>query len=811
MPQTRNHIGEKIICHHCGDECPSVHPQWKEHRFCCRGCEMVFQLLSKHNMEAYYKLEFQPGSSQKNILPKAYEYLDDPDVITTLLTFQEGNVCRILFHLPQIHCSSCLWLLENLDKMESGITGSRVNFLKKEATIQFNSNQVSLRQVVVLLSKIGYEPSLHLHQLSRNPTKKKVDNSILYKLGLAGFSFGNIMLLSFPEYLGFEQASVIMYFGYINLILATPVLLYCSRDYLISAWKSIRINRLNLDVPIAIGMLTLFSRSTFEILSHTGEGYLDSFTGFVFFILIGKWFQSFTYKALDFDRNYKSYFPVSATIRDNNTWTTRALDKIKPKDHLLIKNQELIPTDAFLIKGKARIDYSFVTGESDLIHKELGEKVLAGGKQMGNNIEVKVIHDVDQSYLTQLWNDNNFKENSDSFTSNFIDVISKYFTYIVLLIAGLTLLYWLYIDKAIAFNAFTAVLIVACPCALALAIPFTYGNVLRLLSRRGVYLRNTKTIEDLQDIKYIVFDKTGTLTDNSKIELQYEGHDLADDLKTLIKSACCHSSHPLSTAIVTYFSDAPIIEIDFYEDYIGQGLLATIDEKIIKIGSSSFIFGTEQRMKERGVFIEIDGKYIGYFRFQHAFREGMTELIAKLNDNYKLSMLSGDSNIDAARITSLFDSKKHILFDQSPLEKLEYIKKLQSQGKKVMMIGDGLNDAGALKQSDIGLVISENTNNFSPACDGILSATAFVQFFDFIRYIKSSRYIIYGAFVLALTYNLIGLYFAVTGSLSPVIAAILMPLSSITIVLYGTTMSLLLGQSMFSKTRNNKRALKKTV
>lgn len=786
MPATTD---TNITCGHCGDPCPDEQLQVAEVHFCCNGCMMVYKLLHEHDLQDYYRYTDTPGISPKESAD-GYEFLDDPQFTERLLDFSEGNMQKVTLHLPQIHCSSCLYLLERLHHFNNGITQSQVNFTTQKASILFRKDKITLRQLIVLLSKIGYAPRLNLDSWDKSE-ESTLDKKLLYKLGLAGFSFGNIMLLSFPEYLGFDKASYLFHIGYINILLATPVLFYSGWSYIKSAWKGLMMRHLNIDLPIALGMITLYGRSLFEILSHQGEGYLDSFAGFVFFLLIGRWFQSFTYQRLDFERNYKAYFPISAQVHNGTKWVSKALQDINIGDRVLIKNQQLIPADSVITKGKARVDYSFVTGESELISKNKGEVLYAGGRHNGANIEVTTSQKVDESYLTQLWNEDTFRKENQSQSSKLIDSISKHFTFVVLVIAVLTLISWYFIDASQMAQVFTAVLIVACPCALALSIPFTYGNIVRLLSMHGLYLKNTETIEQVQDISHIIFDKTGTITDNSQITLHFSGDALTDDEKIWIKSICHHSSHPLSVAICKHLAQTPIMDVDRFEENIGLGISAICQNKHIKIGSSSFIFDTDKVKKEKGVLIEINGQYRGIFKFDHALRKGIQEIISGLKSQYSLALLSGDSDAEFHRMRDLFGGEVDLHFNQTPKDKLLKIKSLQDQGAKVMMIGDGLNDAGALKQSNVGIVISDQHNNFSPACDGILRANHFHMLQSQINYLRRAKYIIYGAFVMAFLYNAIGLSFAITGHLSPVVAAILMPVSSISVILYGVTVSYL--------------------
>lgn len=784
-----------LRCTHCGDECPPDPIMTEEKAFCCQGCQVVYHILMENGMGDYYQFEQNPGVSQRSVHSRNYVFLDDPDVVKNLLEFSEEHISKISFALPQIHCASCIWLLENLSKLNPGVLNSRVNFLRKTATVTFDPRLVSLRQLVELLATIGYPPELNLQKLTEAKGMAQ-DRSLYYKLGLAGFSFGNIMLLSFPEYLGFAQASVKFYIGYINILLALPVLLYSGMDYLRSGWWAVKMRQINIDIPIAIGMLTLFFRSVYEIISETGEGYLDSLAGFIFFLLIGKWFQHYTFQSITFDRNYKSYFPISAMVKSGEEFVSRSLDKLTSGDILWVKNEEIIPGDALLLKGEASIDYSFVTGESDLLKKKEGDKLFAGGKNIGRNIHIQLLKDVSQSYLTKLWDEDSFRIDKDSQTQTLISRISRYFTWTVLVIAALTLSYWLFTDTSVAFNAFTAVLIVACPCALALAMPFSYGNIMRILGRRHFYLKNVQVIDRIQGITEVVFDKTGTLTAHKSIHLEYSGHELTPVQKSGIKTAAAQSNHPISKAIVKYFADEEYsTTTDKFEEITGQGTTTVWKGQTLRIGSPIFILGKESR--EKNVLIEYNGEVIGQFKVSHTLRKGVDQLVKDLSSKFNISILSGDNDREKEKLLKIFPQHTDMIFNQSPKDKLEYIRQKQAQGLKVMMIGDGLNDSGALMQSDVGIVISEDSNNFTPACDAILGARVFDKFVHYLKYLRVARFIIIGAFVISFFYNIVGLYFAVRGELSPVIAAIIMPVSSVTVMVYGLLASTLVFRKVF--------------
>jgi len=783
-------------CFHCGIDCGSKPVVYEAKNFCCKGCKTVFQIFNENDLTSYYDLENTPGKIPEEINGK-YNYLDDDKIVEKLYDFIDGETCVITFYIPHIHCSSCIWILENLNKLNSALGSSRVNFPKKEVRITFNKTIISLKQVVELLSSIGYEPLISLEDTT--VSKRKTDRSLIYKLGVAGFAFGNIMLLSFPEYFQSDEYWLERYkplFRLIIYIMILPVLFYSATDYFVSAYRGLKHKILNIDVPIVLGMLVLFLRSSYEMFFDVGQGYLDSLAGFVFFLLLGKIFQQQTYSFLSFERDYKSYFPVAVVkINEDKSEENIGIYDVKKGDRLLIRDKELIPADGILIAGNAQIDYSFVTGESLPVTKKSGDKLFAGGKQLSGAIEMEILQMVSQSYLTQLWSNDVFSNSKVSDIKNLTDSISKRFTIVVLIIAFLAGLYWYFVDEKMVANVVTAVLIVACPCALALSAPFALGNMLRIFGRRKLYLKNADVIENLSKVDTIIFDKTGTIT-NSKAKISYEGIPLTVDENIAIKSVLRSSNHPLSRMLYNEIKEDKILKISNFKEVLGQGLEAIVNDSVIKIGSAQFVNTmTENKLRTRS-FISINGIIKGKYIFENSYRIGLDTIFNQLKNDFELGILSGDNDGEKEKLKAMLPKNALLIFNKKPTDKLNYVKELQDEGKNVLMIGDGLNDAGALVQSNVGLVVSENVNVFSPASDGIVDASEFKDFPKFLKLSKQTLKIIKMSFVISILYNFIGMLFAITGSLSPIVAAILMPLSSITIVIFVT-----LGTNILAKSR----------
>jgi len=769
-------------CFHCGDDC-SRHPVYFDEKpFCCEGCKSVYQLLNQSDLCTYYDLNANPGSARRvQVRKDKFAFLDLPEVRQQLISFSDGEQSQVMFYLPQMHCSSCLWLLENLHKINKGVLSSRVNFGKKEIFIIFDRT-TSLRGVVETLTAVGYEPHISLQDM--NKPSLSADRKRLYKIGVAGFCFSNIMMMSFPEYLlggGELEKEISIAFKAMIIILSVPVLTFSASEFFVTAWKGLKNRHLNIDAPVALALLITFIRSLYEVFSGTGAGYFDSMSGIVFFMLVGRWLQDRTYQSVSFDRDFKSFFPIAVNVVKEDEVHPVTVDRLQVNDIIQIHAQEIIPVDAILSKGKAEIDYSFVSGESVPVPVQPGEIVYAGGKQIGGLIELVVVKEVSQSYLTNLWNKDVFREQKKARTS-VIDTISAYFTYIVLAIGLIAGIYW-YIqgEHQLMWNALTTILIVACPCALLLSSNFTNGNILRVLGINKFYLRSPEVIETLGKTDHIVFDKTGTLTQNRQHKISYSGKVMDKATLRRVASLMAQSTHPASNAILHYLDIRDLVPVEHFRLFEGKGVEGWVDERHIRIGSPDFVGGNAASQQGSQVAIMIDGVLMGTFQVSNSYRFGIFDLIGQLKSRYNISVISGDNDAEAV---TLSEHVSTVLFHQQPADKLAYIRHLQQNGnEQVMMVGDGLNDAGALKQSDVGIAVTDSNNSFTPASDGILDADRLSSLDRFLQYAGDGRRIILVSFVISILYNIIGLYFAVQGILSPMIAAILMPSSSISIIL----------------------------
>jgi Cu+-exporting ATPase len=794
-PTPAHQAREKLACFHCGTLCRDNAFSSGEKCFCCHGCQTVFELLAENGLTEFYQLSATAGVRVKATTQiDRFKFLDEPAVWERLVDFSSGKLTRVTFQIPSIHCIACVWLLENLFRLKPGLGQSQVNFARKEVAIAFTTERVKLSEVVALLTSLGYEPELKLATLDAKP-RQQIARRLWMQIGFAGFAFSNIMLFSISDYFGldsFAGGNFRRLTGVISLLLALPVVIYSTQDYWRAAWTSLRKRLFNIDVPIAVGVGALFIQSCAEVFTGRGSGYFDSLCGLIFFLLCGKLFQQKTYDRLAFDRDYKSFFPLSVTRKTGASEEQISLSQLAVGNHLVVRNGELIPADARLVNGPALIDYSFVTGESEPVEKRVNDYLYAGGRQMGGAIEVEMVKAVSQSYLTSLWNQDAFQKEKRHDLNRLTNTYSQRFTKIVIALAIGAAAYWAWANPAMSLKAFTSVLIVACPCALALAAPFALGTAQRVLARNGVFLKNPFILETLAEVDAVVFDKTGTLTAVGVGNVVWRGVALAEAEERWLFSMTRHSTHPLAVRI------GEAIKRDHFPDNVrsfletaGCGMEGSVAGNEIWMGAavwleSRLVSVVENSAPAAGsvVHVAINGKYRGGFVLANTLRSRAEEVVEILARDSEVALLSGDNEREREKFATIFGRAAELRFNQSPQSKLAFIRERQASGRTVMMVGDGLNDAGALKQADVGVAVVENVSAFSPASDVILSA-AMVSRLDEVRaFARRSVRVVQAAFLISAGYNLIGVGIAASGRLEPVVCAVLMPVSSVSVVVF---------------------------
>ncbi len=776
----------KNECFHCGGNLPNKPYTKDAHYFCCKGCVSVYTILKDSGLETIYDNtsfgNFSKPTDEESV--SEFELLENTAIQEKIISFREGNICKVLLYAPAIHCASCIWLLEHLPQLHPAVIQSQVNFHSKKISILFDNSKISLKDLAILLTQIGYKPHFSLSQKDQGSEHKM----LLLRLGVAGFAFGNIMLLSFPDYLDTLSTLETQYanfFHYVSFVLSLPVLMFSAYPYLKSAWSGIKSMELNMDIPIGIGIFTLFFRSTYDVFFLHESGYFDSFSGFIFFLLIGRWYQHKTYQFLDFEKSFHSFFPISVIKIENLNEVVKEVKDIQKNDLVKLRNGELIPFDGVLLSEEAQIDYSFVTGESELFHKHKGDSIYAGGRLVGKKIIVQVKKPFDQQYFIQLWNENTDRKNhSFKKLSSFL---GKLITFSVLTVAGIAIFYWKDAGIQTVIKNVTSILIIGCSCAFALSAPFLFGNVSRLLAKLSFYIKNTDSIATMAKIQHVILDKTGTLTEKN-LQVQWAGNkELNTYEKAIIYATLQNSIHPLSKKICNLLQKDVEKEYDcsYYQEFPGKGIYAIVNGHSIRIGSKEWLEMPEIEDELNSVVcVEMDGIKLGYFSIANALREGLENLNELKNKGYFIHILTGDNALRTQQIQKVFADNIKIFTNQKPEDKKAYILRLQNNTSGVMMIGDGLNDVPALKTADFGVSITDDMSFFVPSGDAIMKGECLMYLPNILHFAKTSYRLLIVSYIFSFIYNSIGLTLAFNGYLTPIVAALFMPLSSISVVLF---------------------------
>ena len=788
-PTLETPLDPGCLCRHCGDPCEGEAILSPDGRFCCPGCESVYSILKAHRLEGFYTCDIKPGVSQKGAAAREgshYAALDDPEIAGRFLHFNDGRLARAVFQVPAIHCASCVWLLEQLWRFDPGVAQTEVNVVRRTVRIDFRPQATSLRKVAEQLAALGYEPSITAEETALSlpsPTRR-----LYLQLGVAGFAFGNIMLFSIPRYAnggpldpGFQRL-----FDVLNVVLAIPVLLFSASDYFRTAWRAIHLRTMALEVPVAIGLGVLFARSVVDIVTARSEGFLDSFAGLVFFLLVGRLFQQKVFDRVAFDRTFRSFLPLSVQLDTGDGLTIVPIARLRPGDRIIVRQHEVVPADAVLLDRVADVDYAFITGEGKPLSVERGQALRAGGRIVGRAVRLEVVGEVSHSRLAAFWGDHVFAHPKTHWLTRITASLGAWFTAGALALAAIGAIVW-WPDPAASASVATAVLIIACPCALTLSAPITLGTAMGLLGTRGLYLKNPAVALDLSRIDTVVFDKTGTLTAPERsLEIDHSG--LSDDALRRIGCLARESVHPTSRIIAVALARRDLTcaqqgpAADLVVEAPGRGVRGIVDGQEVLIGTSAFVsehLGFAIAGPSDATFV-MAGRERGWIHVTAAARPGIESATEDLSRVHELCLLSGDHAGESVRWRPFFGDRMR--FRQSPEDKLTFIRDAQAAGRHVLMVGDGLNDAGALAAADVGMAVSDGTSCLAPACDAIVSGRRLSELPAFLRYARTARHVVVTCFVVSAVYNVVGLGLALAGALTPLASAVLMPVSSLTVV-----------------------------
>ncbi|MBF0443949.1 MAG: heavy metal translocating P-type ATPase [Magnetococcales bacterium] len=797
-------------CYHCGLAVPQQSPirdkkqadsQQEEKLFCCSGCFGAYRIIEGMGLEDYYRLREGDNST---LQPEDFDdtgllAFDDPDYQSGLVRNVGGNR-EINLILSGIHCAACVWLNEQVLRKLSGVENVQVNFSTQRAKICWNPATTSLSTIIKTIRSIGYQAEPY------DPSKgelnfQKQNRELLYRLGVAAFGAANVMFLSVALYAGYFQgieAEFKNYFHWLSFALATPVVFYSGGEFYKGAWRSLRMGHLNMDLPITIGGFATYSYSVTITLSQHGEVYFDSVTLFIFILLTGRYLEAAARrKAAGATERLLNLEPKTATVQRNEQLVTVPVREVRVGDLVLIKPGEKIPVDGTIITGQTSVDESMLTGESLGVSKKVGCVVAGGSMNVDGAITIEAERVGENTTLAKIIQRIEEAQSQRPPIQNLADKIAGWFIGTILLLATATLIYWLYNDPSQALQNTVALLIITCPCALGLATPAAMVVATGTAAKEGILVKNGETLERLEKVTQVVLDKTGTVTQGTPhVDRILSAKGISQEyLLTRAAGVEQFSEHPVGKAIVKAVAERNWLmpqEFTSAKNSPGLGMEATHAGKTIRVGRLEFAsmgvtnppisYPDHEEVPVTWALCSEEKNILGWIGLNDRPKSDAKMAIATLkNMGLPVTLLSGDQRAVVEQIAKEMDIEK-CESEALPAGKENYIKQLQAQGEITAMVGDGINDAPALACSDVALAVENATDITVAAADVILLNRNLNNVARTFILARRTMQIIRENFLISIIYNSVAIPLAMGGYVSPIVAAIAMPISSLVVV-----------------------------
>ncbi len=781
------------ICYHCDLPLDPNNPFYsevlgKQRAMCCPGCQAVADAIVANGLEDYYRFRTQKAVKGEELfedtLTKLLAY-DEPEIKDEFVA-RAGDNSQIQLTIEGISCAACGWLIEKQLIKLSGIQRVAVNVSSRRATIIWIDEALKLSDIIRHIEKIGY------HALPFQPDRheasfQKENRSYLKKLGLAGLMTMQVMMLAIGLYFGlfgYIERQTELYFHWVSLVLTTPVVIYSGSSFYLSAINAIKNKTANMDVSVSLAILGTFVSSAWATVNATGQVYFESVCMFIFLLLISRYVeQGSRYKASQISANMIKYVPLTATLLEDGKSLDYLAKNLVVGQRVLIKPGETVPVDGSIIEGVSKIDESMLTGESEPVNKGKGDSVFGGTINQTNALTIEVTRPLKDALVNQILRLQEVALSEKPKAAVYADYASRYFVLVVLAIAVVSYMVWLTIDSSKAYWVAIAVLVATCPCALSLATPTAITAGLAKLNEYGLLVKRGDVIELIQDVDTVVYDKTGTLTDGyfSIIDTKTLGtfdKGLALSIAAGIEQ---YSQHPIANAFSTVDNKASVSNV---KSIPGKGLSAIYQQKQCLLGSVDLMESTIPNLnqsKSHNIYLQIEGEVVAAFHIADNINEHAKDLVNNLSE-FNTVIVSGDSEHNVSSVANELGISSY-KFSQNPEQKLLFIKELQNLGHRVLMVGDGINDAPILAKADVSIAVGNAADMAKRSADVILIGNKLSSIDALFSISKRVRSKVKQNMLWAIGYNLLILPLAVLGFLSPWMAVIGMSISSIIVVI----------------------------
>jgi P-type Cu2+ transporter len=792
-----------VSCAHCGLAVPAAAVDATAPRqFCCAGCRAVWAILHEHGLERYYALRAGAAPAPAPAADRLYAELDDLGFQGRACRPEPGGLLSTELYLEGVHCGACVWLVEKLPGLVPGVAEARLDLPRSQARVVWDPRTVPLSAIARRLGSLGYTPH-PCRGLAAQTARRREDRAMLARIGLAGAVAANVMGIAFALYGGMldgMEPEFAAFFRWASLLLTVPSLIWGGGVFVRSAWSALSVGTLGMDLPISIGLLAGFLHGVVNTVRGSGEVYFDSVTALIFLLLSGRYLQRRQQRAAgDAAELAASLYPTAARLLEDGRVREVPLETLAPGALVEVRAGDLVPADGVIVAGRSTVDLSLLSGESAPQGVRAGDRVHAGTLNVASRLEVRVERTGEDTRVGRLMALVEEHARRRAPIALLADRISGRFVAVVLTLAAVTFALWARIDPSRALDHAAALLIVTCPCALGLATPLAVSSAIGQAARAGFLVKGGDVLEKLTRPGRMWLDKTGTLTEGRATLVRWLGDESA---RPLVAAAEAHSAHPLARAFRRALGEPPAgARVEIRETH-GGGVEATADGRRLVVGSPEFVIGRAGgpsaapaaalaaavgTLAGEGltpVLVAVDGRVVAAAGFGDPLRADAGAALDQVRAlGWRPGILSGDD----ARIARAAGDRLGLAAPDcrggvSPEDKLQAV--LESAGEgPVVMIGDGVNDAAALAAATVGIAVAGGAEAALTAADVFVVRPGVGRIAELLDGARRTMWVVRRNLIFSLGYNVVGVTLAMTGVLNPLMAAILMPLSSLTVIL----------------------------
>ena len=794
-------MSEKVKCDHCHLEfSKDVMIEDDGHYFCCNGCQGVFHLLSDQGLDGFYK-----KLGNEKLAPPSQQYedssnFDAPAFYERFVKVNDEGFSEVSLIIEGIHCSACVWLNEKALINMDGVIATNINYTNNKAKIVWDDDVVKLSAIIDMIRAIGYDAYPYDASLQEEKANQERKDYYL-RIAVAIFATMNMMTIMVAQYAGYfsgisESVKHILNMG--EWVLSTPVLFYSGWPFFKGMYYGIKTKTVNMDTLVATGSLLTYIYSIYITITRSGEAYFDSVTMIVTFVLVGKFLEALSKKSIADTLDIMSQHLVSdVKVVEDEAIVTKNVNDVAVGDIIVVSAGDRVALDGEVIEGSGNFDESSLTGESDPIFKESGDNIISGTVSVDADIKYCVTKDYAHSTMSNIVSLLENAMNNKPKIQQLANKLSEYFSSTILLLSLFTFIGWYLYSTNFeqSFMIAISVIVIACPCALALATPVATLVGLSIASKRGILFKEAAQLETMANATVLALDKTGTITQgrpevvNEKIYREFD--------KALLYALLLNSKHPIAKAVATYIYEDDILcyDVESLKNIASQGITAMYNAKMLAGGNAKLMrtigLDVQTDTDNSEFYFAYGGELLAKYELFDMPREDAKEAIANIKKmGIEIVMLTGDHLQSAKKVAALVGIE-NVAAELTPEQKADYINTLHNEGKSVVMAGDGVNDILALASSDIAIAMGNGSDIAIEVSDVVLLNDTFSSLYDSFKISRRTFRMIKQNLGLSLVYNGITIPLAMAGYVIPLIAAISMSISSLLVV--GNSMRIKLG------------------